>query len=62
MQACQLGQGSNLSGDIYEPKIVTSKLMDRFKALKVSTGSAHCLVLGQFFENENINQKNTNGH
>ncbi|KAK4336924.1 hypothetical protein RND71_043530 [Anisodus tanguticus] len=62
MQACQLGQGSNLNGDIYEPKIVTSKLMDRFKALKVSTGSAHCLVLGQFIENENVNQKSTNGH
>lgn len=62
MSSPQLGQGSD-EVDILQPKLVKSKLMDKFNALKVSAGSSHCLLLGQIRDNNGIvNQDNNNNN
>ena len=66
MASPQLGHGKNVNeNDIWEPRQVKSedksKVMQRFKAIKVAAGSNHCLVLGHLTEEDVNNNKQRNG-
>lgn len=57
-----LGEEAN-EQDYWEPTLIKSKLMSRFQCLRVTAGSSHCLLLGQFTgpNAEDVNNNKRNG-